>query len=86
MRVGFLVLVGLAAAGTAFADLPPPFATPSTANVSQRAARTDTERCRQASQSICSRAGSTRRASFASRRTATSSWRKPARGACASFV
>ena len=44
------------------------------------------QRRRRASRSICSPAGSTCRASFASRRTATSSWRKPGRGACASFA
>ena len=44
------------------------------------------QRRRRASRSIYSRAASTCRASFASRRTAISSSRKPERGACGSFA
>ena len=71
------------------ADLPAPYATHSTANMSQHEARTEApkfQRRRRASRSIFSPPGSTCRASFASRRTATSSSPKPEREGCVSFT
>jgi hypothetical protein len=55
------------------ADLPAPYVTPSTANMSQRAARTDSEipKAPPGFTVDLSPAVSTRRASFGSRRTAT---------------